>query len=90
MNGVPLATQAIPCALARMSGLSKLWLWWIKLGITHPRIKPGQPQQNGRHERMHKTLKRESARPPEADHVAQQARFDAWRAEFNCERPPRP
>ena len=80
MNGVPFATQAI-------CGLSKLWVWWIKLGITHQRIEPGQPQQNGRHERMHKTLKRETARPPEVDHVAQQARFDAWRTEFNHERP---
>jgi transposase InsO family protein len=79
-NGVPFATQAI-------CGLSKLSVWWIKLGIVHQRIEPGQPQQNGRHERMHKTLKRETARPPEADHKAQQARFDTWRAEFNHERP---
>jgi transposase InsO family protein len=79
-NGVPFATQAI-------CGLSKLSVWWTKLGIAHQRIEPGQPQQNGRHERMHKTLKRETARPPEADHEAQQARFDTWRAEFNQERP---
>ena len=79
-NGNPFATQAI-------CGLSKLSVWWIKLGIAHQRIEPGQPQQNGRHERMHKTLKRETARPPEKDHAAQQARFDAWRDEFNQERP---
>ena len=79
-NGVPFATQAI-------CGLSKLSVWWIKLGIAHQRIEPGQPQQNGRHERMHKTLKRETARPPQRDHQAQQARFDAFRSEFNSERP---
>jgi transposase InsO family protein len=82
-NGVPFATQAI-------CGLSKLSVWWIKLGIAHQRIEPGQPQQNGRHERherMHKTLKRETARPPEQDHQAQQVRFDTWRTEFNQERP---
>ena len=79
-NGVPFATRAI-------CGLSQLSVWWIKLGIAHQRIVPGQPQQNGRHERMHKTLKRETARPPQKDHKAQQARFDAWRAEFNDERP---
>lgn len=79
-NGVPFATQAI-------CGLSRLSVWWIKLGIDHQRIDPGQPQQNGRHERMHKTLKAETARPPDADMARQQVRFDAWRAEFNDERP---
>ena len=79
-NGVPFATQAI-------CGLSRLSVWWLKLGISHDRIAPGQPQQNGRHERMHKTLKAETARPPERDMVRQQARFDEWRAEFNGERP---
>ena len=79
-NGNPFATQAI-------CGLSRLSVWWIKLGIAHQRIEPGQPQQNGRHERMHKTLKRETARPPEKDHPTQQTRFDTWRAQFNHERP---
>lgn len=79
-NGTPFATQAI-------CGLSKLSVWWIKLGIDHQRIDPGRPQQNGAHERMHRTLKAECARPPERDMQAQQARFDAWRAEFNEERP---
>lgn len=79
-NGVPFATQAI-------CGLSRLSVSWIKLGIDHQRIDPGQPQQNGRHERMHKTLKAETARPPGADMARQQARFDAWRAEFNDVRP---
>lgn len=79
-NGTPFATQAI-------CGLSRLSVWWIKLGIDHDRIDPGQPQQNGRHERMHRTLKAETARPPEADMSSQQRRFDAWRAEFNVDRP---
>ncbi|MEO0558934.1 MAG: IS481 family transposase [Bacteroidota bacterium] len=79
-NGVPFATQAI-------CGLSRLSVWWLKLGISHDRIAPGQPQQNGAHERMHKTLKAETARPPERDMPRQQARFDDWRAEFNTERP---
>lgn len=79
-NGSPFATLAI-------CGLSQLSVWWIKLGIAHQRIAPGRPEQNGRHERMHRTLKKETARPPQADHRAQQARFDAWRNEFNTERP---
>ncbi len=79
-NGVPFATQAI-------CGLSRLSVRWIKLGITPDRIEPGKPQQNGQHERMHRTLKAEAARPPEADMAAQQRRFDTWRAEFNDERP---
>lgn len=79
-NGTPFATQAL-------CGLSRLSVWWIKLDIDHDRIEPGQPQQNGAHERMHKTLKAETARPPERDMARQQARFDRWRAEFNDERP---
>jgi putative transposase len=79
-NGTPFATQAI-------CGLSRLSVWWIKLDIDHQRIDPGRPQQNGAHERMHKTLKAETARPPKRDMAHQQARFDAWRAEFNADRP---
>lgn len=79
-NGNPFATQAI-------AGLSALNVWWIKLGVGHQRIEPGQPQQNGRHERMHRTLKAETARPPEQTMQAQQERFDAWQREFNQERP---
>ena len=79
-NGVPFATQAI-------CGLSRLSVWWIKLGIDHQRIDPGRPQQNGAHERMHRTLKADTARPPEGDMARQQARFDGWRAEFNDDRP---
>jgi putative transposase len=79
-NGVPFATVAI-------AGLSQLNVWWIKLGITHQRIRPGRPTENGQHERMHRTLKAEATRPPEADRCAQQTRFDRFRAEYNDERP---
>ena len=79
-NGVPFATQAL-------CGLSRLSVWWIKLGISHQRIEPGQPQQNGRHERMHRDLKAETTRPPERDRTRQQGRFDGFREEFNEERP---
>ena len=79
-NGAPFATPAL-------GGLSRLSVWWIKLGIEHQRIEPGHPEQNGRHERMHRTLKAETTRPPAADDPSQQARFDGWRAEFNTERP---
>ncbi len=79
-NGPPLASLAA-------GGLSRLSVWWIKLGIRPLRIVPGKPQQNGRHERMHKTLKAETARPPAATLAAQQRRFDRFRAEFNHERP---
>ncbi len=80
-NGVPFAG---PTALAR---LSRLAVWWIRLGITPERIQPGCPAQNGRHERMHRTLKRGTTRPPAGNQAAQQRRFAAWRREYNDERP---
>ena len=58
--------------------LSKLSVWWLRLGIAIERIKPGHPQQNGRHERMHLTLKKEATRPPGMNSLQQQARFDAF------------
>ena len=79
-NGPPFASLA-------SGGLSRLSVWWIKLGITPVRIKPGKPQQNGRHERMHKTLKAETAQPPAATLADQQQRFAQFRAEFNHQRP---
>jgi transposase InsO family protein len=79
-NGAPFATPAL-------GGLSRLSVWWIKLGIQHQRIEPGHPEQNGRHERLHRTLKAETTRPPAPDEVGQQARFDGFREEFNTERP---
>jgi len=80
-NGVPFAS---PNALF---GLSKLSVWWLRLGISIERIKPGHPQQNGRHERMHLTLKKEATRPPGMNSLQQQARFDDFLYEFNTERP---
>ena len=80
-NGVPFAS---PNALFN---LSKLSVWWLRLGIAIERIKPGHPQQNGRHERMHLTLKKEATRPPGMNSLQQQARFDAFVQEFNTERP---
>ena len=80
-NGVPFAS---PNALFN---LSKLSVWWLRLGIAIERIKPGRPQQNGRHERMHLTLKKEATRPPGFNSLQQQERFDAFVHEFNTERP---
>ena len=80
-NGVPFAS---PNALFN---LSKLSVWWLRLGIDIERIKPGHPQQNGRHERMHLTLKKEATRPPGMNSLQQQARFDTFVQEFNTERP---
>jgi transposase InsO family protein len=79
-NGPPFASRGV-------TGLSRLAVWWLKLGIMPERIEPGRPEQNGRHERMHKTLKAECASPPQADRVAQQRRFDQFRQEFNQQRP---
>jgi hypothetical protein len=64
-----------------------LAVWWIRLGIIPQRIQLGRPDQNGRHERMHRTLKAEACKPPQADHGAQQATFDEFREEYNQERP---
>lgn len=79
-NGVPFATNT----LARLSRLSA---WWIRLGVLPEFIEPGKPQQNGRHERMHKTLKAEATRPPAATLRAQQRKFNTFRQEFNNVRP---
>ena len=79
-NGVPFATTGI-------HGLSQLNVWWIRLGIQHQRILPAHPQQNGAHERMHKTLKGEAIRPPRATLAAQQRKFNRFRHEYNEERP---
>src|SRR4029077_2249640 len=78
-NGVPFAS---PTALYR---LSKLAVWWLRLGIQIERIKPGHPQQNGRHERRHLTLKTEATNPAAANVLQQQARFDHFVARYNHE-----
>jgi len=80
-NGVPFASPN------SLFNLSKLSVWWLRLGISIERIKPGHPQQNGRHERMHLTLKKETTKPPGHNSLQQQARFDAFVQEFNAERP---
>ena len=67
--------------------ISRLSVWWLRLGIAIERIKPGCPQQNGRHERMHLTLKLETTKPAAANFLQQQARFDDFVEEFNTERP---
>lgn len=79
-NGPPFASVAV-------GGLSPLSLWWIKLGIRPERIAPAKPQQNGRHERMHRTLKAATAKPPAPSVAEQQIRFDEFRRIFNHERP---
>lgn len=80
-NGVPFASPN------GLFNLSKLSVWWLRLGIAIERIRPGHPEQNGRHERMHLTLKQEATRPAGANFLQQQARFDAFIEEFNHERP---
>jgi transposase InsO family protein len=79
-NGPPFASKA-------PGGLTKLSMWWLRLGIRHERIAPGCPEQNGRHERMHQTLKQETASPPRANLRQQQEAFIAFEREYNYERP---
>jgi putative transposase len=79
-NGAPFAS----CALARLSQLS---VWFLQCGIHPELIEPGHPEQNPRHERMHRTLKAATTRPPAADHRAQQRCFNTFRQEFNEQRP---
>jgi transposase InsO family protein len=88
--GLPAAIRTdngSPFASTGLAGLSQLSAWWLRLGIAHRRIEPGKPQQNGSHERMHGTLKREAASPPAATLRAQQARLDAFAREYNHDRP---
>lgn len=79
-NGPPFATTTV-------GGLSELSVWWIRLGIIPERIGPGKPQQNGRHERMHRTLKEETISPPQSTWRQQQVAFDRFLQEFNHQRP---
>jgi transposase InsO family protein len=88
--GLPLVIRTDngePFASTGLAGLSRLAVWWIKLGITPERIDPGQPSQNGRHERMHRTLKAETTQPPAATLRAQQLVFLRFQQEYNEERP---
>jgi transposase InsO family protein len=79
-NGTPFSARTI-------NGWSRLSIWWLRLGIKLERIKPGHPEQNGRHERIHWTLKYEATRPASPNLFQQQARFDGFRHEYNYYRP---
>lgn len=79
-NGSPFASKAL-------GGLSALSVWWVQLGIVPERIEPGNPQQNGRHERFHRTLKEQTTRPPAPTMLEQQCAFDYFRRDYNDERP---
>ena len=80
-NGVPFASSS------SIYGLTKLSLWFVKLGISLERIAPGHPEQNGRHERLHKTLKYESICPAANNIIQQQEKFDDFKGSYNDERP---
>jgi len=80
-NGPPFAAHN------GLAGLSRLSVWWLKIGIRLERIEPGKPQQNGRHERMHRTLKQETALPPRSSLRSQQTEFNRFKHEYNFERP---
>src|ERR1700732_3905462 len=80
-NGVPFPSPN------GLFNLSRLAVWWLRLGITIERIQPGHPQQNGRHERMHLTLKTQTTRPAGGNSLQQQSKFDDFLEEFNNERP---
>ena len=79
-NGSPFASKGV-------AGLSRLSVWWLRLGIDVERIEPGHPEQNGRHERLHLTLKQDTTRPPGANFLQQQERFDKFIDEYNYKRP---
>lgn len=88
--GLPVAIRTdngAPFASTGLGGLSQLAVWFIKLGIKPERITAGHPAENGRHERMHRSLKAATANPPCQNHQAQQQAFDAFREEYNQERP---
>ena len=88
--GMPLAIRSDngpPFGSVGLGGLSRLGVWLVHLGVLPERIEPGHPEQNGRHERLHRTLKRETAKPPQPTGRAQQAAFDAFRKRYNQERP---
>jgi transposase InsO family protein len=89
-HGMPWAIRSDngpPFATSTLGGLSKLSVWWLRLGIKVERIEPGKPQQNGRHERFHRTLEQHTAAPPASTLAAQQRRFEQFRCEYNQHRP---
>lgn len=89
-RGLPMAIRSdngSPFASTGIHGLCGLNVWWMKLGIVHQRIQPSSPQENGAHERMHRTLKAETTRPPAANMRGQQWKFDRFQNDYNIERP---
>jgi len=89
-HGIPTAIRSdngAPFASTGLAGLTKLSVFWMRLGIQLERIRPAHPQDNGRHERMHRTLKRETTRPARFNLLQQQEAFDAFLDEFNHRRP---
>jgi transposase InsO family protein len=90
LRGLPSAMRSdngSPFASTGLGGLTKLSVYWMRLGLVRERIRPGHPEENGRHERMHRTLKFETTRPARSNLLQQQERFDEFVDEFNCERP---
>lgn len=88
--GLPLSIRCdngAPFGSTGAGGLTRLSAWWLKLGVEAHFIRPASPQENGRHERMHRTLKAQTSRPPAAEASEQQDRFDAFRRHYNEERP---
>ncbi len=88
--GLPLALRSdngTPFASNTLGGLSKLTVWCIKLGVLPQRIRPGHPEENGSHERFHRTLKAETAHPPQSTWDKQQQVFAAFKDHYNQERP---
>jgi putative transposase len=79
--------NGVPCATNTLGRLSPLSAWWVRLGIFPELIEPGTPQQNGRHERRHRTLKADTTRPPARTRRAQQLTCERFREEFHCQRP---
>jgi len=89
-QGIPMVIRSdngVPFACTGLAGLTKLSAYWLRLGITPERIRPAHPQDNGRHERMHRTLKAETTRPARENLLQQQERFDQFVEEFNTQRP---
>jgi putative transposase len=90
LYGLPLVIRSDngpPFASTGLLGLTRLSVWWMRLGIVHQRIEPGHPEQNAQHERMHRTLKAETTRPAGENSLQQQERFDSFRDEYNNDRP---
>jgi putative transposase len=89
-HGLPRSIKTdngVPFSAPTLGRLSRLSVWWLKLGVMPVLTQPGKPQQNGRHERMHKTLKDETCKPPAGNSQAQQRKFNVFRREFNEVRP---